>query len=518
VVTVGGVTTVTRWAYDGSNAWATLDGSSGLVTRQLFGNVADQLFAQQSASGTPSWYLTDRQGSTRLVVDNSGALQDALWYSGFGQVTSETAPTAGFNYQYASGLMDRETGLELFWHRYLDPVTLRFTSEDPTGLTPDINPFRYAGNGPTDATDPTGLEERPIDEATRQPMTSFESMLNGRSAKPLVPAGSKDRATNYFNGLETPDVPREYKAWIDAGSLKQLWNGTSYEWRLVNPKLLSEFQKLDVSYRDWANETDRKELNGTAARERWAYEARQAETTKKIQEAERAKTDPQVIAKAVLGVTFEDYPTGSAVRSAFYSSLEGDDRQWARLGLNGEAAVTIKWKLDPQLAQLIKDMGGTSGATLFSPGEVLALAKARSAWQADNDRQLALEVDISRDSALKEESQKAIEEFLGSERTRYEEATPQLTKEDRKKLAPWLYGDTRLFKPGLVAQRDQVSVTFVPTDALRLLQLKQAYARSTILLQGDWVQRRNWGVKFTPAQTAADVLAWYAEYGETDRA
>jgi len=158
-VTVSGVTTVTRWGYDGSNAWATLDGSSGLVTRQLFGNVVDQLFAQESASGTPSWYLTDRQGSTRLVVDSSGALQDELWYSGFGQVTTETAPTAGFNYQYAGGLMDRETGLELFWHRYLDPVTLRFTSEDPTGFTPDSNPYRYTHNGPTDATDPTGLEE-----------------------------------------------------------------------------------------------------------------------------------------------------------------------------------------------------------------------------------------------------------------------------------------------------------------------------------------------------------------------
>ena len=50
------------------------------------------------------------------------------------------------------------TGLEEFGLRYLDSLTMRWTSEDPLGLTPDTNPFRYVDNGPTDATDPSGLE------------------------------------------------------------------------------------------------------------------------------------------------------------------------------------------------------------------------------------------------------------------------------------------------------------------------------------------------------------------------
>ena len=34
-------------------------------------------------------------------------------------------------------------------------------SQDPTGLGPDSNPYRYCGNGATDATDPTGLAAVP---------------------------------------------------------------------------------------------------------------------------------------------------------------------------------------------------------------------------------------------------------------------------------------------------------------------------------------------------------------------
>ena len=44
--------------------------------------------------------------------------------------------------------------------RWYDPSVGRWLSEDPTGLAGgDANLYRYCGNGPTDATDPTGLGE-----------------------------------------------------------------------------------------------------------------------------------------------------------------------------------------------------------------------------------------------------------------------------------------------------------------------------------------------------------------------
>ncbi len=36
-------------------------------------------------------------------------------------------------------------------------------SQDPTGLGPDSNPYRYVANGPTNATDPSGLQE-PVED------------------------------------------------------------------------------------------------------------------------------------------------------------------------------------------------------------------------------------------------------------------------------------------------------------------------------------------------------------------
>lgn len=40
-----------------------------------------------------------------------------------------------------------------------DPTIGRWLSQDPTGLEPDVNPYRYVGNSPTNATDPSGLQQ-----------------------------------------------------------------------------------------------------------------------------------------------------------------------------------------------------------------------------------------------------------------------------------------------------------------------------------------------------------------------
>ena len=43
-------------------------------------------------------------------------------------------------------------------NRWYDPSVGKWLSEDPSGLAADANPYRYCDNGPTDATDPSGLE------------------------------------------------------------------------------------------------------------------------------------------------------------------------------------------------------------------------------------------------------------------------------------------------------------------------------------------------------------------------
>src|SRR5205823_1341023 len=53
---------------------------------------------------------------------------------------------------------DSESGLQFNRARYYDPRTGRWTSLDPIEfVAADMNLYRYAGNGTTNATDPDGL-------------------------------------------------------------------------------------------------------------------------------------------------------------------------------------------------------------------------------------------------------------------------------------------------------------------------------------------------------------------------
>jgi hypothetical protein len=48
-------------------------------------------------------------------------------------------------------------------HRQVDVDTGRWLNPDPLGLGPDTNPYRFVGNGPTNAADPSGLDPVPGD-------------------------------------------------------------------------------------------------------------------------------------------------------------------------------------------------------------------------------------------------------------------------------------------------------------------------------------------------------------------
>ncbi len=68
----------------GADIWADLDGNSSLTTRYLHGDATDQLFARMDGNA-PYFYLTDRLGSIRDVIDNTGTVKDSLTYDGYGR-------------------------------------------------------------------------------------------------------------------------------------------------------------------------------------------------------------------------------------------------------------------------------------------------------------------------------------------------------------------------------------------------------------------------------------------------
>src|SRR5207249_5091815 len=111
-VTINSTTTATHFGYDAdNNIWADLNGSNALQTRRFYLDAIDSVFARQSSSGTTAWYLPDRLGSIRNVVDSGGSLIDTIAYDGFGVVTSESNTSNGDRYKFAGYQQDSETGL-----------------------------------------------------------------------------------------------------------------------------------------------------------------------------------------------------------------------------------------------------------------------------------------------------------------------------------------------------------------------------------------------------------------------
>jgi RHS repeat-associated protein len=156
----GGGNTVTRFAYDGQNAFVDLNSSNGLVTRRLYQDGVDTLFARISAAGTAAWYLTDRLGSVRGMVDASGTPQATIAYDGFGNVTSNSNSGFTDRYLFTARELDSATGLQYNRARYYDATIGKWTQRDPIGFQAgDANLYRYAANAPQRNTDSSGLEK-----------------------------------------------------------------------------------------------------------------------------------------------------------------------------------------------------------------------------------------------------------------------------------------------------------------------------------------------------------------------
>jgi RHS repeat-associated protein len=153
-------TVTTRFHYDGQDVWADTDGSNALKARYLRGDAVDQVFARTEASGQANpgvaWYLTDRLGSVRDLMDATQALRDHLDYDGYGNAT-ESNSGFGDRYKFTGREFDTDTGLGYYRQRAYDAKQGKFASHDPIGFSAgDANLYRYVGNQPTNGVDPSG--------------------------------------------------------------------------------------------------------------------------------------------------------------------------------------------------------------------------------------------------------------------------------------------------------------------------------------------------------------------------
>jgi RHS repeat-associated protein len=153
----GAVITTVWTAYDGDNPYADFDGNGHLTNRYLYGNMVDELFARYNGT-TISWYIQDRLGSVREVLQANGTVLDDIIYDSFGNILTETLSRTADRFKFTGREWDDEIGQYFYRARYYSPTVGRFDSEDPLSFGGgDGNFYRYVGNTPTSTGDPRGL-------------------------------------------------------------------------------------------------------------------------------------------------------------------------------------------------------------------------------------------------------------------------------------------------------------------------------------------------------------------------
>ncbi len=111
-------------------------------------------------------YLADGLGSTMVVVDANGDVENGYTYDAYGEPTVTGSLANEFDF---AGQQTDPTALQYLRARYYDPATGVFLSRDPLAQLPSWlgSPFGNAYADPVGLNDPTGLDS-PVDDLRRR--------------------------------------------------------------------------------------------------------------------------------------------------------------------------------------------------------------------------------------------------------------------------------------------------------------------------------------------------------------
>jgi len=166
-----GIAQIVYWSYDtGINPVLEFDVSKNptLTHHYLCSNSVDELLADEkvtslSSGGDTLWGLADHLGTIIDIADLNETTKvtsvvNHRRYNGFGKLLSQTG-AVDIIFGYTGKYSDAFTSLQNNLNRWYDPNLGKWISQDPIGFAAgDANLYRYVGNSPTIATDPSGLE------------------------------------------------------------------------------------------------------------------------------------------------------------------------------------------------------------------------------------------------------------------------------------------------------------------------------------------------------------------------
>lgn len=140
---------------------ADVDAEGNVLRSYEWGEGIDRLLAVRIGARTYA-ALTDVQGTVWGYADAHGAVVARWTYDAWGNVLSEevAARAAGLRavrYRFQGRECSAATGLVNFRMRWYDPVTGRWLSKDPIGLSGGLNLYAFCEGDPVNKTDPDGM-------------------------------------------------------------------------------------------------------------------------------------------------------------------------------------------------------------------------------------------------------------------------------------------------------------------------------------------------------------------------
>jgi RHS repeat-associated protein len=137
-----------------------IDDSNGSITNKYY--YANAQILRQANSAGSYFYIHDRLGSIRLVINDAADVNNSYTYSPFGEMfASECNETVYNPFKFTGQWYDSEIGQYYLRARMYDPVLMRFTGRDPVRgkfqnpLT--LHLYLYCLNDPINRIDPSGL-------------------------------------------------------------------------------------------------------------------------------------------------------------------------------------------------------------------------------------------------------------------------------------------------------------------------------------------------------------------------
>jgi RHS repeat-associated protein len=153
--------------YEGIHCTADLDATGAVVRAYVYGPGIDNLLAMTTYSATETntyYYLTDHLGSVIAITDGQGDVVEQYRYDAWGRVTvfdqvgtPLTESAIGNRYTFQGREYSWPTGFHYFRARWYDPVTGRWLSNDPIGISGGLNQYVAFDNAPVMYSDPLAM-------------------------------------------------------------------------------------------------------------------------------------------------------------------------------------------------------------------------------------------------------------------------------------------------------------------------------------------------------------------------